>query len=94
MDTLVLVKGRGKGRGFEWRICLRVRDRGYILMWRELLMKHLDRLELLLESMGDTFVEPEIHNPPTTKTPLRTLKPWITHVSVLKTHVPKVSYGS
>lgn len=94
IDSLIL-NNKGVKR-FKWARKNRSRDRDYLLMWRSLLMAHLDRLEVMLEGLGDTFVdavEPEIHHPPTTKMPWRTFKPWRT-VSVLKTHIPKVSYGS
>jgi hypothetical protein len=65
IETLVLVKSRGRGKGIEWKKTSRARDRAYMIMWRELLMAHLDRLELLLEQMGETFIDaPEIIQPP------------------------------
>jgi hypothetical protein len=100
LDTLVLVKSMGRGRGIQWRKSSRARDRGYIMMWRNLLMAHLDRLEAMLESMGETFVdevvdqvEPEIQFPPVTKLPTRTFLPEIAFLpwktsSIWKTNVP------
>jgi hypothetical protein len=99
IDTLVLATRRGH-KGFLWTKKSRSRDRGYLIMWRNLLMAHLDRLEAMLESMGETFVdevvdqvEPEIQLPPVTKLPTRTFLPdlaflpWKT-TSILKTNVP------
>lgn len=55
IDTLVLVKSRGRARGIQWRKSSRDKDRDYLIMWRDLMMAHLDRIELALEMLGQVF---------------------------------------
>lgn len=63
IDSLVL-NNKGVKR-FKWARKNRSRDRDYLIMWRELLTAHLDRLDAILEALGETFVdEPEIVKPP------------------------------
>lgn len=65
MDTLELVKSRGHARGIEWKKVSVAKDRGFLMMWRQLLTHHLDAVESALELLGETIIDaPEIIQPP------------------------------